>query len=56
MKRLLCICLLLAVVLSVCPAIYAEETAVEIHTAEDLLRMAENPAGSWKKIEDSILL
>ena len=52
MKRLLCICLLLAVVMSVCPAIYAEETAVEIHTAEDLLRMEENPAGSYVLMAD----
>lgn len=52
MKRLLCIFLLLAVVLSVCPAVYADETSVEIHTAEDLQKMAENPAGSYILMED----
>lgn len=52
MKRLLCIFLLLAVVLSVCPAAYAEEAAVEIHKVEDLQRMAENPAGSYILMAD----
>lgn len=52
MKRLLCVFLLLAVVLSVCPATYAEEAALEIHKVEDLQRMAENPASSYILMAD----
>ena len=44
MKRLLSVFVLFAMILTLCPAAFAEENAVEIYTVEDLQAMAENPA------------
>jgi len=57
MKRKNAILLLLALILtlgSLVPTVHAEETeaAVEIHTPEDLMAMAEDPDGSYILMED----
>ena len=52
MKRLICAWVLLVLVMGLCPAALAEEPMVEIHTPEDLLLMADNPAGSYILMAD----
>ena len=52
MKRLLSVFVLFALILTLCPVAFAEETPVEIHTVEDLQAMAENPAGSYVLMAD----
>lgn len=51
-KRMLCALLLLVLFWSVCPGAMAAEDVVEIHTVEDLQRMAENPTGNYVLMTD----
>ena len=52
MKRFVCALLLLALLLGLCPGALAAEDGIEIYTAQDLLAMAENPAGHYVLMAD----